>query len=67
MEILVTNDGSQPLWVRKRSAASDNDKDGRRISPGQTKAIVSNSEIFTGEISAIFDSGGFKDVMVEII
>lgn len=67
MEVLITNNGNKPLWVRRRAASTDNIKDGRRISPGESRAVVNQGDLFVGEISAIFDSGGARDVMVETI
>ena len=64
-EVNVTNNGNRRLWVRKRAASVDNLKDGISISPRETYKIVKNSENYTGEISAIFNSGGFSDVYVE--
>ncbi len=67
IEILVTNNGNRGLRVRRRPAASDNLKDSRRVSPGETAKIVRDSDVYSGEISAIFESGGFNDVDVEFI
>jgi len=66
IEVLITNDGNKSLWVRKRPASLDNLKNGRRIAPGDTKNVVENSNNYTGEISAIFDSGAPHDVHVEV-
>lgn len=60
-----TNNGNRSLWVRKRPAASDNDKNGIRVAPGETVCLANNSEAYTGEISAIFENGPSRDVFME--
>lgn len=64
-EVNITNDGFRSLWVRKRAASADNNKDGIRISPGETYPVIKRSENYTGEISGIFQAGGSRDVHVE--
>lgn len=61
--IEVTSDGNKTLFVRLRPAGSDNNKDGRRVEPGQTVTVVKDGN-YTGVISAIFDSGVARDVNV---
>ena len=65
MEVNVTNDGNKALWVKKQAASVDNDKKGVRVIPGETAPIIKQGEVYRGEISAIFDSGGSRDVIVE--
>ena len=65
IEVIVTNNGNRALWVRRRPAAADNNLDGRRMPPGETVRLITDSDLYTGEISAIFESGPAKDVIVE--
>ncbi len=67
IEIIVTNGGNKALWIRRRPASADNLKDGRRIAPGETRTIIQLGDNYTGEISGIFDSGGFRKVHLEIL
>ena len=67
IKVSVTNNGNTKLNVRLRSAASDNLKDGQWVSPGETETIIEQGDIYTGEISAIFNSGGLRDVSVVVL
>lgn len=63
-EVLITNDGNKSLWVRFYPAAQDNLKTGERIAPGDSIPVVRNSEVYSGEISAVFHSGSAMNVHV---
>jgi len=66
-EVTVTNNGVSALWIKEQEFSVDSDKTGKyRLSPGETRQIVGNGEIYTGEISAIFESGTEKPVVVEV-
>lgn len=57
ISVLITNPNNQAFWVRERPAASDNLKDGEGVLPaGKYRTIPDN--IYTGEISVIFETGG---------
>lgn len=62
--VTVTNDGNKSLWVRFYPAAQDDILTGERIAPGESRVIIENSEVYRGEISAIFHSGGLNNVHV---
>lgn len=64
--ISVANKGNRVLWVGKIAAAGS-DLVSVPISPGESKVIVSNSDIYRGAISAIFESGGTRDVVTEVM
>jgi len=63
-QVTITNNGNKSLWVRNYPAADDNLKRGERVAPGANLPIIRNSEVYIGEISAIFQSGSAKDVFV---
>ena len=64
-EVWVTNTGLRACWVRKYPAATDNNKTGVRLAPGDSKQVVMNSEVYYGEISAIMQAGGTATIHVE--
>ena len=64
ISVEVVNRGNRDLWVRFYAAATDNIKRGKVVKAGESKVIIDGSDIYTGEISAIMDSGGARDVFV---
>ena len=64
IKVIIYNSGKRTLWVKFQPAATDNDKKGIPIQAGETKVVMEGSDIYTGEISAIYDSGTFDDVYV---
>ncbi len=64
IKVIVTNNGNKTLWVKPQAAAIDNDKKGERVAPGESRLILEQGDNYSDEISAIFDSGGAKDVIV---
>ena len=64
IKVLITNRGNRDLWVRFYPAATDNVKRGFTVKAGSSLVVLEGSDIYTGEISAIMDSGGARDVYV---
>lgn len=64
IKVIIYNDGNFDLWVKFQPASTDNDKKGFRIEGGMTETILMGSDIYTGEISGIFDSGSNRDVFL---
>ena len=64
IKVIVYNDGNQDLWVKLQLASTDNDKKGILVEAGERYTLIEGSDIYTGEISAIMDSGGVRDVYV---
>lgn len=64
IKVFITNNGNHALWVKLQPAATDNDKKGIRIAAGETMVLLEGSDIYFGEISAIMNSGGARDVFV---
>ncbi len=52
----VHNNGNQTVWIKLQSAATDNDKKGIELEPGDHLEMLVNS-IYTGEISGISQNG----------
>ena len=64
ISVEIVNRGNRDLWVRYYPASDDNIKRGKVVKAGESKAIIDGSDIFTGELSAIMDSGIARDVFV---
>ena len=64
IKVVIYNSGNRILWVRLYAASVDNLKRGIPVEPGQTKIIMEGSDIYTGEVSGIMDSGVARDVYV---
>lgn len=64
IKVIIYNDGIFDLWIRLFDAATSNDKEGFIVPAGETLTILEGSDIYTGEISAIFDAGSSRDVYV---
>lgn len=64
IKVVVYNSGNRDLWVRFYPASDDNLKRGVVVRSGETQTVLEGSDIYTGEISAIMDSGGARDVFV---
>lgn len=65
IKVKVYHNGDAILWVRRYPASQDNDKVGADpVLPGIPTALEVGSDIYTGEISAIMDSGSNVDVYV---
>lgn len=64
IKVVVYNSGNRNLWVRFYPAADDNLKRGIVVKPGENSTIMQGSDIYTGGISGIMDSGGARDVYV---
>ena len=64
IKVTIYNDGPQGLWVKSQPASDDNDKKGFFIEGGEKETFLEGSDIYTGEISAIMDSGGARNVFV---
>lgn len=62
----VYNSGNQILWVRFYPASQDNLKLGERILPG-TDTIFELPNMPLTNISAIFNSGGARNVYIQYI
>ena len=67
IKMTVFNNSRRILWVRNRPAAEDDIKDGVAIPPLSPMVILDGSSIYTGEISAIIQSGSPSTVMVSVI
>jgi hypothetical protein len=63
-EFMVHNAGNQTLWLRKYAAIVDNTKKGEPILPGEKKTF-SLPNMVTSEWSAIFSTGGGRDVYTQ--
>ena len=57
--LVISNPNNQACWIKEQSASIDNDKKGYYVIPGG-KYIMPTDNIYTGEVSAIFASGGSK-------
>lgn len=55
--VTISNIGNRPVYIKLQPAATDNDVKGIYISRGDTRTIMSNSNVYTGEISARTQSG----------
>jgi hypothetical protein len=64
IKVLVCNDGNKLLWVKLQPASTDNDKKGISVLPGTSMKLIGDDDIYTGEISAIFEVGGARNVHV---
>ncbi len=64
IKVIIHNDGVRDLWVRFYPAATDNIKKGFIVPGGETETVLDGSDIYTGEISAIVDSGAGSNVYV---
>lgn len=64
IKVDVSNRGNKGLSVRLYPAADDNIFRDIVVDPGETKTILEGSDIYTGEISGIMESGTAKDVHV---
>ena len=64
IKVEIYNSGNRDLWVRFYPAATDNLKRETVVKAGQPKVVLAGSDIYTGEISAIMQSGGARDVFV---
>lgn len=63
MGIVISNPNNQSCWVKEQAASLDNDKKGYFVIAGG-KFIMPKDNIYTGEISAIFNSGGSKTLYI---
>lgn len=59
----IINYNSQGYWLRKKTAATDNNKDGVFV-PKYTMVIITDFRKFSGPLSAVADVGSF-DVLTE--
>ena len=64
IKVIIHNFGNRDLWVRFYPSSDDNIKRGVVVAGGETRTVLEGSDIYTGEISAIMDSGGARDVFV---
>lgn len=64
IKVEVYNSGNRDLWVRFYPAATDNLKRETVVKAGESKVVLEGSDIYVGEISAIMQSGGARDVFV---
>jgi len=63
MGLIISNPNNQSCWIKEQAASTDDDKKGYYVLPGG-KFIMPKDNIYTGEISAIFDSGGSKTLYI---
>lgn len=66
LRLSVYNSGNQILWIRFYPASTDNLKKGERILPG-TDRIFELPNMTLTNISAIFNSGGARNVYIQYI
>jgi hypothetical protein len=66
IRLSIFNAGNQTLWVRFYPASQDNIKHGEVLLPGQHR-LIELPNMPTSEISAIFNSGGARNVHVQYI
>lgn len=57
--LVISNPNNQSCWIKEQAASVDNDKKGYYVIAGG-KFIVPTDNVYTGEVSAIFNSGGSK-------
>jgi hypothetical protein len=62
IRVAVYHNGSSILWVRRYEAGTDNAKIGEPVMPGEKTILEVHDDIYTGEISAIFQSGPAENV-----
>jgi len=53
IKVIVTNDSNFDVWIKLQAASVDNDKKGFLVYRNSTVTIMEDSDIYTGEISAI--------------
>ena len=67
LKVEIFNASQRVLWVRKRTASSDNIKSGLAVLPLTSETILNGSNLYDGEISAILESGVNADIKVTIL
>jgi hypothetical protein len=65
--LTISNRGDYDLFVRLYDESQDNLKRGFTINSGDSVETLNFARNYTGAVSAIFESGTAKDVMVTII
>ena len=60
--VIISNTSNQAVWVRFKTAASDNTKHGIFLDSGSPPYQMPSSSVYPGEISIIFDIGANNDV-----
>jgi hypothetical protein len=64
VRVVVFNSGNRDLWIRRYPASNDNDKRGDIVPAGERVELEYGSDIYTGEISGIMNSGPSADIYV---
>lgn len=57
IKVIIQNSGATGAWIKFQAASVDDDKKGVRIPRELFLTVLSGSDIYTGEISAIADAG----------
>lgn len=60
IEVIITNNDNKDCWIKYQAASVDNDKKGFLVAKKSVVTIMDGQDIYTGEISAIADSGTTK-------
>ena len=63
MGLVISNPNNQSVWIKEQKASVDNDKKGHYLIPGG-KFIMAPDNVYTGEVSAIFDAGATKTLYI---
>ena len=64
IKVVVTNQNANDLWVKFQAASVDNDKKGILITQKKSVTIMEGSDIYIGEVSAIYAGGGPDTVCI---
>ena len=57
ISLWVSNLGNQAIAVRLRTAAADNLFTGIVLQRGESKKVIGNLDVYTGEVSIVSDTG----------
>ena len=60
--VIISNDSNQDVWIRFKTAATDNTKHGILLKSGDPAYQMGDGTVYIGEISIIFDIGANNDV-----
>jgi len=60
--VIISNDSNQDVWIRYKTAATDNTKHGILLKSSDPPFEMDSGAIYIGEISVIFDIGASNDV-----
>jgi len=62
ISVTISNASNQGVWIRYKTAATDNIKHGIFLDSGSPPFTMPSSSIYPGEISIIFQFGASNDV-----